>query len=162
MEQKILETVKGAINEALRGMPHAPFLCLPLSAALYAILKDKHGIESSIVAGNLSFKSTIIFQHDFSISGTTNASLQYWAGHAWVELNGSIIDLSLFRTLYSDSFTKPCKNEIISMFGKGRGAIIASPQVLQGDGLIYTPVEALTDEDATGIIKGIPQLLKAK
>ncbi len=161
MEQKTLEAVKGVINEVLGNMPHAPFLCLPLSAALYAILKDKHGIESSLVAGNLSFRNTIIFQSDFSISGTNNASLQRWAGHAWVELDGFIIDLSLFRTIYSDSFTKPCKNEMISMFGKGRGAIIASPQALQGDGLLYASAEVLTDDDATSIIKGIPQLLQA-
>lgn len=141
-------------------MPHAPFLCLPLSAALYAILKDKHGVESSLVAGNLSFKNTIVFQHDFSVSGTNNTSLQHWAGHAWVELDGFIIDLSLFRTIYSDSFTKLCKSEMISMFGKGRGAIIASPQALQKDGLLYASVEVLTDDDATGIIKGIPQLLQ--
>jgi hypothetical protein len=151
MNQETLNALKSAINETLAGMPHAPFLCLPLSAILYALLKDKHGIESSFVTGSLSFKNAIIFKSDFSISGTNNASLQTWAGHAWIELDGFITDLSLFRTIYSDSFTKPCKDELISKFGLGRGAIIASRQAMKDDGLIYEPAEALTDDDATDI-----------
>jgi hypothetical protein len=154
MDQETLNTLKSTINETLTNTRYAPFLCLPLSAILYALLKDKHGIESSLVAGSLSFKDTIIFKPDFSISGINNASLQTWAGHAWVELNGFIIDLSLFRTIYSDSFTKPCKDELISKFGLGRGAIIAPHQTMKDDGLLYTPAETLTDDDATGIIKG--------
>lgn len=162
MNQETLNALKSAINEALTNIPHAPFLCLPLSAILYALLKDQHGIESSLVTGSLSFKDMSIFKPDFSISGTNNTSLQIWAGHAWVELDGFIIDLSLFRTIYSDSFTKPCKNELISKFGLGRGAIIASRQTMKDDGLLYAPAETLTDDDATGIIKGTQQLLLSR
>ena len=154
----MLDTVKGAIEEVLNKISHAPFQCLQLSAFLYDRLKHKHGIDCSIVAGNLQFRDTIIFKQDFSLSGFKNESLQDWAGHAWLELNGYIIDLSLFRTLYHDAFTKPCKNEMISIFGAGRGAIIASRQELQGNGLIYTPIETLTDKVAMGIISGYVNL----
>lgn len=160
MDQKILNTLKGTITETLMHVPHVPFLCLPLSAILYATLKDKHGIQSSLVTGSLSFGDEIIFKPDFSISGTNNASFQAWAGHAWVEIGGFIIDISLFRTIYSDKFTKPCKNNLISRFGTGRGAIIASPQAMKEDGFLYAAAEVLTDDDATGIIRGTQLLLQ--
>lgn len=160
MDQKTLDALKSAINEILTNVPHVPFLCLPLSAILYALLKDKYAIQSSLVVGTLSFKDTIIFKPDFSITGTNNASFKTWAGHAWVELDEFIIDLSLFRTIYSDAFTKPCKNDLISKFGKARGAIIASSQAMKEDGFLYTATETLTDDDATGIIKGFQPLLQ--
>ncbi|MDP2206888.1 MAG: hypothetical protein Q8K65_11340 [Alphaproteobacteria bacterium] len=154
------ENLKAVVTDILKMMPHAPFLCLQMSSVLYAVLTDKHGIKCSLVTGDLSFGDTVIFKHDFSISGANNESLNLWSGHAWVELDGLIIDLSFFRTIYSNAFTKPCKTELISFFGEGRGCIIAAPEKMLENNLLYTPIEVLTDEDATGIIKGTPRLFQ--
>ena len=153
------EDLKAVVTDVLAMMPNAPFLCLQMSAILYGILTDKHGVTCSLVTGNLSFGDTIIFKHDFPISGTNNPSLTLWSGHAWVNLNGLIIDLSFFRTLYSDAFTKPCKSDLIAYFGTGRGCIIAPEEGMIKNNLFYSPIEILSDQDATAIIKGTQKLL---
>ncbi|MBX3254917.1 MAG: hypothetical protein KF862_12310 [Chitinophagaceae bacterium] len=102
----------------------------------------------------------LYFKQDFSLLTAKDSVYQEWVGHAWVELDNLICDLSFFRTLYSDSFDKPYKGELIEVFGKGRGALIASPQQLATLNLIYQPMEELSDEMATGIINGLDELLK--
>jgi len=154
------ETLKSVITDVLAVMPVKPFLCLQMSALLYANLTDSHGVKCSLVTGDLSFKGTVIFKQDRSISGINNELLNLWSGHAWVNLDGLIIDLSFFRTIYSDIFTKPCKPELISFFGTNRGIIIAPPEGMLEINLLYTPKETLSDEVATAIIKGIPPLLQ--
>lgn len=146
------------IREILRSFPNKPFLCLPLSATLYAVLKDKYRIESNFVTGNLLYEENYIFKQDFSIENAPTEKLELWSGHAWVELNDQIIDLSLFRTLYSKQFKKPYKENLIQYFGKGRGCVIGSKQQLETDGLTYHPIDYLEDKTATSIIKGIQKL----
>lgn len=153
-----IEILKGAINDILRNIPHRPFLCLPLSAMLYAKLRDDHGLDAQLVTGDLSFEDEIIFKQDFSLTDAVDG-YQTWAGHAWVQLNGAICDLSIFRTLYSDKFTKICKPKMVSQFGESRGCLVAPHAQMQAFGLHYSPVDVLSDDLATGIIKGIPHLL---
>lgn len=155
-----LPLLKKTCLEILTNMPHRPFLCLPLSAALYAFLKDRHNIDSKIVTGNLYFEDKCIFKQDYKISEATDGVFREWAGHAWVEIEDLVCDLSFFRTLYSQNFTKPFKDKLVERFGVGRGAIIATRAQLKIDGLRYEAIDTLSDDIATGIIKGVPQLLK--
>lgn len=156
LDQAILQS---AIKDVLEHMPYRPFLCLPMSATLYAVLKDNHNVNARIATGNLSYKGEQIFKQDFSITKAQDNIFQEWSGHAWVEFDGLICDLSVFRTVYSDKFTKPCKADFIRFFGEGRGCLIASPSIMQTFGLTYQPVEYLSDEMATGIIRGMERLL---
>lgn len=155
------EILKEVITNILTVTPRKPFLCLPVSASLYAILKDAYNIETKLITGNLLYKGSYIFKQDYKISEVKNETLQEWAGHAWVEIEGNVCDLSFFRTLYSEQFTKPFKQELISYFGEGRGSLFASPQQLNAMGLTYKAIEYLSDDLATGIIKGFEPLLKA-
>lgn len=148
------------IRKILKAIPHRPFLCLPLSATLYAILKDNYNIESQLATGDLLYNGNYIFKHDFSVSNAKHNTYQEWAGHAWVEIENLICDLSLFRTIYSDKFTKPCKQELIDYFGEGVGCLIASREQLSSCGLTYNSVEYLSDDLATGIIQGFDSLLR--
>jgi len=137
-----------------------PFLCLPVSATLYAILKDNHNVDAKLVTGDLTYKGQYIFRQDFSIKTAQSDVFQKWAGHAWVEFGGMICDLSIFRTLYSDEFTKPCRSELVQIFGQGRGCLIASQSIMQvAYGLSYNAIDYLDDDMATGIIKGFEPLL---
>ena len=158
----MLETdfLKNIITDILKDTPQRPFLCLPMSAFFYAVLKDKHEIETELVTGDLSYEGQYIFKQDFSISKSAQKSLQEWAGHAWVEYQGLVYDLSFFRTLYSDQFTKPCKDKILKYFGQGRGCLIGEKQQLEKMGLVYNKIDRLDDEMATGIIKGYETLLQ--
>ena len=54
--------------DLLKDIPYRPFLCLPMSAILYAILKDNHQIEFRLVTGNLSYNGQYIFKQKFSIA----------------------------------------------------------------------------------------------
>lgn len=152
-----LDLLKNAVTEVLGNTPNRPFTCLPMSAILYAILKDNLGIEAKVTTGNLLYNGQHLFKQDFSITEAKDNELQYWTGHAWVEVEGMICDLSFFRTLYSDTFAKPYKRDLIELFGKGRGCLIAP--VAGVPFLNYEPLEYLHDDIATGIIKGFETLL---
>ncbi len=154
-----IEIIKKAVLDILKNLPHRPFLCLPMSATLYAILKDNYGIYSKLVTGDLYFKDQIIFKQDFSISKAKPNILQYWSGHSWVEIENLICDLSIFRTLYSDKFTKPCKAELIKEFGVGRGCLIATKEAMKQSGLQYNGIDCLEDYMATAIIEGFRSTL---
>ncbi|PQJ10789.1 hypothetical protein CJD36_012530 [Flavipsychrobacter stenotrophus] len=153
------EVLINAVQAVLLTVPSKPFLCLPMSATLYAKLKNEHNVDAKLVTGNLSYKEQIIFQQDFSISEVRDNILQLWAGHAWVEVDGLICDLSLPRTLYANEFTKSCKKELVQRLGEGRGCVVASQSVMHvAFGLSYSPIDYLQDSIATAIIKGSEQL----
>ena len=157
MDKTLLTNV---IREILQNTPHRPFLSLPMAALLYAILKDNHHQKSLLVTGDLLYEDEVIFKQDFSLAKAKHNEFQDWSGHAWVEIDNYICDLSFFRTLYSDAFNKQCKTKLISLFGHGRGAI-ASPKIeLNKMGLRYGTVDYLSDDMATGIIKGFNSLLE--
>jgi hypothetical protein len=77
LSQKILlETVK----DILEHIPYKPFICLPMSALLYAMLKDNHNIPSKLVNGDFPFKDQFIFKQDFSITKAKDNAYQEWRG----------------------------------------------------------------------------------
>lgn len=154
-----VDLVKEASLFVLKGMPHKPFLCLPLSALLYAVLKDNHGLEPQLVTGDLTFKNDYIFKQDFSVVAEEQPKFKLWAGHAWVELDNHIIDLSFFRTLYSDQFTKSYKEELLEFWGKGRGILITPNREIKEAQMKYHPKDILADDLVTAIIKGMDALI---
>ncbi|MCF3109570.1 hypothetical protein LL912_12385 [Niabella sp. CC-SYL272] len=153
------QTLQEVVTEVLRIVPQRPFLCLPMSAMLYTVLKDRSLAEASLVTGDLYYKGNPIFKQDFSIKDAKDGIPETWGGHSWVKADGLIVDISFFRTLYSDKFTKPFKLNLIAEFGQGRGCLIVDEQHLPGYILQYRQVEVLDDDLATGIIKGYKQLL---
>lgn len=154
-----VEILQEVVSEILRKTPNKPFLCLPLSAHLYAILKDNHSADPKLVTGDLFYKGDYIFKQDFPIAQAKDGIFQDWSGHSWVEVEGLICDLSIFRTIYSNNFIKPFKQEILHSFGEGRGCLIAANGAMKDLGLSYIKVDYLSDEMATGIIKGFDPLL---
>lgn len=151
--------IKNVAVDILTNIPYRPFFCLPLSATLYAVLNDNHGIKAKLITGNLTYNNNYIFKQDFSIKGEQGRKLTDWSGHAWVEVEDYICDLSFFRSLYSEKFTKPYKSELIALFGEGRGLLIARACDLQQYRLSYHAIDTLHDNIATGIIRGIEHLI---
>ena len=148
------KTLEKAVIDVLKYTPYEPFLCLPLSTLLYVLLKDKYQFDAKLVTGDLKFKTDYIFKQDFKISEAKDGVLTEWSGHSWVEIDNLICDLSIFRTLYSDQFTKPCKAELIANFGEGRGCLIFEKDKIQPGQLSYIAIDYLPDEMAIGILKG--------
>lgn len=157
MEQTVLTSI---IKDVLAGTPYKPFLCLPMSAILYAILKDKYSANPKLVTGNLKYKNDFVFKQDFSIQDATSETYQLWAGHAWVEIDNLICDLSFMRTLYSVQFTKSYKTELIELLGEGKGCLILTANDYSNTLLKYEKIDYLSDDLATGIIRGTKQLLQ--
>lgn len=153
-----IQILKEVVTEILNEVPSRPFFCLPMSAMLYAVLKDNSLADPLLITGNLSYKEHIIFKQDYQIKEVKNGSFSTWSGHSWVKVDGLIVDLSFFRTLYSKAFTKPFKKELIAVFGQGRGCLIIEEQDSPIDILIYRQIDVLDDELATGILKGYEQL----
>ncbi|MBI2274730.1 MAG: hypothetical protein HYU70_13105 [Bacteroidetes bacterium] len=149
-----------AVKEVLANIPYRPFFCLPLSAILYIILRDRQKMDVRMVTGNLYYGDDILFKQDFAVESVRDGKFVSWAGHAWVEWRDLILDLSFFRTLYSDQFTKPCKAILIARFGNGKGCLIATKDQLRQLGFRYELIDVLKDETATAIAKGLEELLK--
>ncbi|MGL6194446.1 MAG: hypothetical protein ACRC2T_06440 [Thermoguttaceae bacterium] len=111
-----------------------PFLCTPMSAALLAELEYSFPERSfKIKTGDLLYDDCILFKQNFDLNllipDENNTIKTEWDGHCWVEFdNRYIIDISLFRTIYSDAFTKPCKKDILSKFGTDGGCLIIDKQ----------------------------------
>jgi hypothetical protein len=66
MDQATGEAITHASVNILKAIPSKPFLCLPMSALLYADLNDNHGIHARMVTGNLLYQGNYIFKQDFS------------------------------------------------------------------------------------------------
>jgi hypothetical protein len=155
-----IQVIQSVAVEVLKNIPQRPFFCLPLSALLYANLTDNHNIDAKLVTGDLTYKGQHIFKQDFKINQTDHSKFKLWAGHAWVEVENTVWDLSFFRSLYTEKFTKPYKNELIKIFGTGRGLLALQGRKMPDHDFEYHPVEFLTDDIATSIIQGIDQMLR--
>jgi len=150
--------IDAVVEVVLTKTANKPFFCLPMSAVLYAVLKDSYKINAKIVTGNLTYKEHFIFKQDFSISESDNGTFKRWAGHAWVEIDGTIWDLSFFRTLYSSEFKKPYKDELLKLWGTNQDIIVTNSAEIPDKHMRYYPIDILSDEMATGIIKGMDQI----
>lgn len=152
------KNIKQEVVGVLAAFPYKPFLCLPLSAILYALLRGKYNLNAQLLTGNLIYKQTVIFKQDFRIEESVPDQFHLWSGHAWVDLEGVLFDLSFFRTLYSEEFTLPVKQEMVNEFGVGRGALIGSYGQMKSLNLEYEAIDCLSDQTVTAILKGISSL----
>jgi hypothetical protein len=150
-----VELLKKIAIEILGNVSLGAYSCIPMSAMLYVILKDRHNINTHLITGDLSYKDHTVFKQNFSIPETTTDFLSKdWTGHAWVEFDDLICDLSFFRTLYSSDFNHSCKEELISQFGLGKGFLGASKNKMKEFNLFYNAIDTLSDRVATSIIRG--------
>lgn len=154
-----LSIIQEVTREVLTNTPYKPFLCLPLSALLYSVLRDRYKIQANLVTGDLTFYGQYIFKQDFTLLSGDHSLFKTWAGHAWVEVEEYIIDLSFFRSLYSDQFDMPEKDRLISIFGPSRGAVIIPGPDFKGTGLYYWRKEILRDATVNAILKGARELM---
>lgn len=156
--QETIKLVQTEALDVLTNMPNKPFFCLPMSALLYALLRDKHGLDAYLITGDLTYRGQYVFKQDFSITKGDHSVFKTWAGHAWVEVDGFVWDLSFFRTLYSKEFNKPYMEQLIALFGTGRGLLAVPGREVENTGLKYHAIDTLSYDLATGIIKGIEHM----
>lgn len=149
--------LKEVIEEVLRKLPVKAFNCGLSSALLGAVILDNSSIPVSVICGHLDYFTKRIFTCYILIPySTENISInEIWDGHCWVEINNLIIDISIFRTVYNGKVPNDLFDKIISQFGKGRGALLGSPKEIQKLGFNYIPCYGLTQDQISGLIRGI-------
>ena len=149
--------LKEVINEVLRKLPANAFNCGLSSALLGAMILDNSSIPVSVISGHLDYSTKRIFNCYNPIPYSTEKIYinEIWDGHCWVEINNLIIDISIFRTIYNGKVSNDLYDKIISQFGKGRGALLGSPKEIQKLGFDYIPCYGLTQNQISGLIRGI-------
>mgnify|MGYP001119265674 CR=1 FL=1 len=153
---------KRATNHVLSIYKPNPFLCTFMSASLLELLEIEFPERTfNIKTGDLYFCSECLFKQDFDLNSQTathhDEIIANWEGHCWVELeNRYIIDISLFRTIYSDKFNKHCKADIISIFGNNRGLLVIDKfdkNIIDNFPFKYIERNVLSDLIINGLLK---------
>jgi hypothetical protein len=159
-----LEFLKEAITEVLRTVPANAFNCAMLSGLLGAIISDHSSIPSAVIAGHLDYSSKRLFNCSKPIPYHKDKTeiKEEWDGHCWVEINNLIVDVSLFRTIYFGQVPEYLFTEIVTKFGKGRGAFLCSDKEMKDFGFNYIPCYCLTNDQISGLVLGAKSIIQTK
>ncbi len=146
------ETIAQAGSDILKNTPKLPYACALMSAMWGAFIRDNTYIPTHVVAGNLSINGRKIFFNDDSsekVKQVFETSNYSWDGHVWVSFAGTIGDISLFRSAYSEPKDHWLHQLIVNEFGQGRGLVLDLPP-----NMTYEAKYVLTDNQITALIKG--------
>ncbi|MEZ8197062.1 hypothetical protein [Vibrio cortegadensis] len=129
--------------------------CLYMSAMLAAMMNDHLPVDTRFVTGSLSVAESKIFAHQpiKPILSQKEGVIGEWDGHAWVEVDDLIIDLSLFRTVFSKTASPRIQSLFETRFERGTAYLVGQKHKLIEMGVVYTPLELLSDDDATIFIQ---------
>ena len=151
------QVLADAAKDIMASVP--PFFgdCALLSASWAGYLQDHYSIPAIVVVGDLEIKGKTVFHckenlPDFDTSGTIINKA--WDGHCWIEIDGWIGDLSIFRTAYAIKGPSLLKEFIINSFGLGRGAMIGSADDLPNH-MKYVPKFILKENQMNALISGM-------
>ena len=134
--------------------------CLYMSAMLAAMMNDHLPVDTRFVTGSLTVAGVKIFTHQ-PIKPTLSRKadiIRKWDGHAWVEVDDLIIDLSIFRTVFSEAASTRIQSLFEERFERGTAYLIGQKHKLIEMGMEYTPLELLSDDDATTFIQNASRM----
>jgi len=161
--EKALNFVIEASKDILSFFPNIPGSCVMMSALLTAHVRENTDYPIHMIVGSFYIDN----HHIFGKSSTSNQTKNFfthtnldWDGHAWVIFGTYLIDLSIFRTAYSDKSPKILNEKILSKFGKNRGLIIAPITSMNDNQLTYEPHYAVKDKEITGLVRGAFKLIE--
>jgi len=145
-------------REILLRTPKLPYACAHLSALWGAVVKDNTNIPVDVIAGNLTIKGKKVFYSNDSPAKVAQAFQESnfaWDGHVWVSFAGTIGDLSIFRSAYSEAEDHWLHQLIVTEFGKGRGLLLGCPPNME-----YADKYILSDNEITSLIQPLVHLFK--
>jgi hypothetical protein len=134
-----------------------PGACAVMSALLLARLQSLTTAPAYVVAGNLWVGNERVFGFDEEPdwSKAFSATNMSWDGHAWAQFGRFVVDMSVFRTAYSDKSPPTLAKHVLEHHGKGRGILIATYEAAaREDGLLYEPKHVLTQSQLDPLING--------
>jgi hypothetical protein len=147
-------------DTACEFLAHTPAIfgrCAPMSAAWAALLRDHHGIPAVVVAGDLMLERCPAFVCDRNIPAPSKAAteMENWDGHCWIEVDGRVGDISVFRTARVIDRPSVLKDFIERHFGLHRGMMLVERSALDAIQMDYVPKYVLTEAQITGLILGM-------
>lgn len=149
----VIDTAK----QAQLAVEKKSFDCALLSALVAAAIQDNSKIPVALIGGDFSYKGSKLFKYNNNLNlNTLNEDFinKEFDGHFWIEIGGRILDLSIFRTLYSNKVPENLKKEIELRFGENKGIILGTPEEMLQHDFEYTPASSLSYDTITGLIKG--------
>lgn len=129
--------------------------CLYMSALLAAMINDNLPVETRFVTGSLTVAGSTIFSHTpIKPKLTQNLHvIEQWDGHAWVELDDFIFDLSIFRTVFSRASPPRIQSLFEARFHRDTAYLVGQKCKLIEMEMKYTALEQLSDVEATTLIQ---------
>lgn len=149
-------------KDVLQYFSSKPGACGAMSAMFAARWEMKPRSPLYVVAGELYVNEVRVYGHDtlqFSIQEEINSSNPSWDGHFWIVFGPYVVDVSIFRTAYSDYSPPALKRFVLREFGTGRGLLIADSSAVEAMGFRYIPHAVLTKEQVTAYVYGAKTLL---
>lgn len=144
-------------RDLLLHFPSMPGACGPMSALFVARWEMEPRPPLYMVAGEVFINNTRIFGHDMmadTIHDDINQSNSSWDGHFWVVFGSHIIDVSIFRTAYSNYAPPALATHIMNVFGPGKSLLIANANDLEAMGFRYSPHAVLSRVQVTAYCNG--------
>lgn len=151
--QVLAETAREILGKA----PPLFGACAMLSAGWASLLRACD-IPAIAVAGDLSICGTKIFKCNNNLPEPGKAGkviTKSWDGHCWIEIDGCVGDLSIFRTAYAIKGPSVLNEFIMNKFGQGRGALLSPTSQLQTMGMDYIPKYVLNEAQINGLVAGL-------
>lgn len=159
---KSFEEIVQSARTIMSYVPPTFGSCVLISSAWAGFLSDHCAIPAVVVAGDLTIDGKFVFKYEEALpkpTKTNSVIIKSWSGHCWIEIDGVIGDLSIFRTAYAITGPSRLKNFILNTFGQGRGALITGLRDLP-PAMIYTPKEVLNDDQVDMFIGSLSYQLE--
>ncbi len=156
--QPLIESARTILNSSPIGFGE----CALLSASWAAYLQDNFSIPAVVVAGDLNINGVMVFKTNKNLPAlkkTGKLIKGTWGGHCWIEIDGYIGDLSVFRTAYSIDGASVLKEFILSTFCPSRGAMLC-PKGELPSGMKYVPKYVLKNSQINGLVGGMAYKLE--
>jgi len=148
--------------DLLKYVPRSFGACAMLSAGWVSYLRNHHDVPAVVVAGDLQVNGVLVFKCESNVpthGAAGQVTTHEWDGHCWIEIDGYVGDVSIFRTAYSIQGPSHLKSFVLSTFGSGRGVLIDRPGSLEASGMIYTPRFILDDHQVEVLVAGLGELV---
>ncbi|MGH1463333.1 MAG: hypothetical protein ACRBB6_15015 [Neptuniibacter sp.] len=144
-------------KEMISNVPPSFGACALISSMWADILRSKHNIPAIVVAGDLKISGATIFKCKKNLpSGGRSGKFTggKWNGHCWIEIDGYIGDLTIFRTAYSLDGPSILKEFVLTNFGQGRAGFLSKADEVP-NGMKYIPKYVLKDNQVFGLVNGL-------
>lgn len=134
-----------------------------MSAAFAVRLERDLSAPIAVVAGTLSVENVPVFGGIAAIpAGTFSRTDLDWDGHVWVMVGAYIVDVSIFRTAYSQHAPARLAKHVDLFFGPNKGLYVDQWKRTRQMGFRYELRYVLSEAEVTGLMRGAFHLIESQ